>query len=185
MKMIDIDTYEAQQMWEEWHDIYSITLGELLADGVYDFSQPDWDFDSYDDEQRNRFWAKFAARYRYREIGVLPPAAWKHETLRKLNEIMPKYKMLYKAIADGMNVLQDGDEYHKRRAVHSDYPQTMIGGNQDYASDANDLEYETIRYGNMLDAVQKLRGYDDVDVMILNEMETLFSCLFTINLNAL
>lgn len=185
---LTIDDYEMLNI-PDYHATYSIQLCELINDGVVDFSTSDWDFDSYekeenDTEQRDRFWEKFTARYYYREIGLVPPGIWKHEVLRKLNEIMPKYKPLYKMLDDGVNIMQKMGEYGKSRNVYSDFPQTRLAGsNQDYASNATDREHEEIYLGDWLDTVARIRNYDDIDVMILKEMETMFSAMFTVAVN--
>ena len=167
----------------DYHSVYSIQLCELINDGWIDFSDESWDFDSYDEEQRNRHWKKFENRFYWREIGILPPKRWKMDLLRKLNEIMPKYKAAFKALDQGVDPLQNYSEFGKSRNVFSDFPQTMLGNNQDYASNATDKEYEHIYYGNWMDTMAKLKTYDDVDVMILKELETFFSAMFTVNIN--
>ena len=96
-------------------------------------------------------------------------------TIAKLNEIMPKYKMLYKVIGDGANIMTAGDEYHKSRDVFSTFPQTALGGaDQDYASSGTDREYETLREYGLLDVAERLLNYNDVDVLILDELDVLF-----------
>ena len=174
----------------DFHSVFSIQLCELIEGGWIDFSDESWDFDSYqregvpnDREQRDRFWMKFMKRYYWREIGITPPGQWKWEVLRKLNEIMPKYKYAYKLIDEGIDILQTYAEYGKSRNIFSDFPQTMLGGNEDYASSGTDKQHENIYLGNWIDTMKKLRSYDDVDVMILNELETFFSVMFTVSVN--
>ena len=152
----------------------SITVGELME---VDVITHDWfvTFDSYDEEQADRLWSKFVGRYQFREIGIIPPGRWKLRFIAKLNEIMPKYKLLYKAIDDGISVVTDFDEWHKSRDVYSTFPQTALGGsNEDYASSGNDREYETVRDYGLLDVAERMRAYNDVDVLILDELDTLF-----------
>ena len=179
---IDIKEY---QMYEkpEFHATFSVQLCELIHDGWIDFSDDSWDFDSYDEEQRNRLWKKFTRRFYYREIGVIPPGRWKWELLRKLDEIMPKYKPVYKALKDGQDILQKYGSYGKSRNVYSDFPQTLLGGNQDYASNATDREHEEIYLGDWFDKMDKIKSYDDVDVLILQELETMFSCMYSVSIN--
>lgn len=182
---IDIDAYDPLQMQPDYHDVFSVRLIELIEDGVVDFSTDFWYFDTINDDTRKRIYEKITARYLYREIGILPPRRWMDETIRKLREIMPKYNVLYAALDSGVNPLQLSDEYYKARNVFSDYPQTQIGGNQDYATNANDTEHERVVMGNWLDMVDRFRTYDDVDVMIVDELESMFSCLLTLNMNAI
>lgn len=185
-----VDYYDGYVSFSDYHSVYSIQLCELINGGWIDFSDESWDFDSYqregvenDREQRDRLWMKFEKRFYFREIGIIPPGQWKWEVLRKLNEIMPKYKYVYKLIDSGLDILQNYAEYGKSRNIFSEFPQTMLGDNEDYASNGTDREHEQIYYGNWIDAMNKLKTYDDVDVMILKELETMFNCMFTVNVN--
>lgn len=178
-----ISMFQEPPLERDWHAAVSLTLRELIEEGIVDFSSEEWDFDSYDDEQRNRFWQKFEDRYYFREIGLIPYAKWKKRLLGKLNEIMPKYKWLYKALADGIDPLQIGSEYNKSRNIDSDYPQTMLSGRSDYASYGRDFEHEKIQLGDMLERAATLKDAQYVDSMILDELEGLFSCLVTVSMN--
>ena len=114
---------------------------------------------------------------------MIPPGIWKREFLRKLNEIMQKYMILYKVADEGVQ-LGSESEYYKSRNIFSDFPQTSLAGrNQDYASTGNDTEYERIKQLDPIELADKLRSYNDVDLMIVNELESLFSCMFTVNIN--
>ena len=53
-----VDNYEEYNS-SEYHSVYSIQLCELINDGWIDFSSHEWDFDCYDEEQRDRLWKKF------------------------------------------------------------------------------------------------------------------------------
>jgi hypothetical protein len=138
------------------------------------------------------------------------------------------------------------DEYLKARNIFSDFPQTMLAGNnQDYASTGNDSEYEKINentgtstsnqtkngqnnvtsgktidtdrnettdtthnavkdsvtngtsvndekkdyretrehVADPLNLVDNIIQFDNIDAMIIEEIEPLFSCLFTVNIN--
>ena len=61
--------------------------------------------------------------------------------------IMPKYKPLYKMAADGLDPLQASNEYGKSRDIFSEFPQTMLSGNSDYASTGNDRQYRDFKSG--------------------------------------
>ena len=172
----EFETTEVQ----EYHGTFTISVMQLLADEEYAiYFRDKWAlFDAYDEEQRERLYKKFRGRFNYREIGLLPVRRWTERLFAKLDEVMPKYKPLYQAIADGATTLNAGSEYHKRRDVHSEFPQTMFASeNQDYASSGTDLEYETLRDYGLLDVAERIRIYNDVDVMVLNELEPLFVCL--------
>lgn len=181
--MINEVDYYNEYINPEYHAVFSIQLCELINDGWIDFSSEDWDFDYYNEEQRNRFWKKFTRRFYWREIGITPPGQWKWEVLRKLDEIMPKYKPIYQMLDEGQNIFQHYGEYGKSRNIFSEFPQTQLGGNEDYASNGTDREHEEIYLGDWIDQLAKIKNYNDVDVMILNEMETMFSCMFTVNIN--
>ena len=129
-------------------------------------------------------WEKFNKRFYWREIGILPASRWKWELLRKLNEIMPKYKPAYEALANGQNILQKYGEYGKSRNVFSEFPQTQLSGfNQDYATNGTDREHEEIYLGDWMEQIARLKNYNDIDVMILNELETMFSVFSTVSMN--
>ncbi len=196
---MEIEYYEPCESRADFHATYSIQLCELIHDGLIDFSDESWNFDSYkktilvdgkevidetDTEQRDRLWMKFEKRFYWREIGIRNYKRWKWELLRKLNEIMPKYKVAYKALDDGISPLQNYSEYGKSRNVFSEFPQTRLAGsNQDYATNGTDKEYEHIYLGNWFDMMKQLQDYNDVDVMILKELESFFSALHSQNVN--
>lgn len=167
----------------EFHDVVTLALGELWHDGWFDLTDPSWDFPKYSDEQHERLCKKILDHYYMRNIGVLPLAAWKREFLRKLNEIMPKYIVLYKKIDTSPDSYNATDEYYKSRNIVSDFPQTQLSGEEDYASTGVDHQYERLHDGSIIDLSTKLNAYDDVDLQIVNELESLFSCLFTVNIN--
>ena len=154
------------------YDGYTITLGEWYEQGFYDPADESWRWDAYSDEQYERLCRKFINRFYFREVGLLPAFRWKMAYLRKLNEIMPKYKELYKRVESGINPLQTEDTYEKSRDIFSDFPQTLLAGDADYASTGNDRELERVTEGSAIDkAMQFAREYQDVDAMILNELE--------------
>jgi len=182
--MATIDRFEYGAIDNTYYGSYTIKLGELIIDAPLDFSDELWDFDSFDDEQRDRFWKKFQYRYWYHELGIMPFKRWHMELMRIIDERMPVYKMLYQALADGVSIMEIGDTYHKSRHIYSDFPQTMLGGqNQDYASAGNDTESETLQTGNFLDIAAKVKYYDDVDAMLLDDVRPVFSCLSTVSFN--
>lgn len=154
------------------YDYMTITLGEWYEMGFYDPSDDSWRFDAYDDAQYRRLCEKFLDRYYYREVSITLPAQWKRAYLRKLNEIMPKYKLLYARVEQGLNPLQDSRDREKSRDIFSDFPETMLSGNSDYASTGNDRESDMLREGNAAELLTKFsREWQDVDVLVLNELE--------------
>ena len=184
-----IDEFDAYTGHDDWHALYSIQLGELVEAGIFDWAKPelDWSIAAYDDEQYARVCAYFIDRFYYDEISILPVGQWFKQLHRRLiYELMPKYKPLYERIAEGIDPFQNGGEYHKRREISSDYPETLLSENADYISTGNDLEYETVKEGdipNALDAYMQL--YRSVDKALLDELELLFVQLYTSNVNGL
>lgn len=163
----------------------SLTLGELVSDGWFDYREESWIWDYYNEEQYNRVMQKFVDYYFTREIGILPLGAWKRRYLSHFNLLMPKYKQVYELLDEGINIMQDSDVYYKGRNIYSDFPATQLGTEtQDYASNATDHQNETITIGNFFDTIRKFKSYDDVDYMLVKDCDVLFSSLFTVNLNS-
>lgn len=184
MGLVD-DAYDwSEETGNDYFSAVSVSLGELYEDGWFDLADESWDFPKYSDEQHTRLCRKILNHYYDREIGVLPPGRWKREFLRKMDEIMPKYMYAYKKLDESPDLMNATDEYYKSRNVTSDFPQTRLAGNQDYASMGSDHQYERVQDGTTIDLVERLRTYDDVDLQIVNEIESLFSCLFTVGISA-
>ena len=183
-KPVERMRFETECGRPDFHAVVTIQLCELIDAGFFDLSRPDWDFGpKFSEEQHAQLCRKITEHYYYREIALVPPGRWKREFLRKLNEVMPKYMALYRNAADGVQ-LGTESEYYKSRNIFSDFPQTALAGdNQDYASTGSDTEYERIRQLDPLELAERLKSYDDVDLMVIGEIEPLFSCLFTVNIN--
>lgn len=180
--------FEYDAMEPEYHATYSIQLCELVNAGFDPFGDERYkNADWYSDEQRERFEQKFLMRFWYREVGLVPVKLWRDKLTSLICEQMPKYKVLYAAIADGVNILADTDEYGKNRDVYSAFPATQLNTEtQDYAKSANDHQFERIVVGNYIDTALKLeREYNDVDVMLLNDCEEVFSCMMSATLPAM
>ena len=61
----------------------------------------------------------------------------------------------------------------------------MLSGNSDYASSGNDREFENITEGGVLDKWEQIQNrFKTVDVMILEELDELFTCLLTVDMDA-
>ena len=177
-----IDAFSPTEVLEDWHDEFSVQLGELVDEGFQPFGDDLWKTaDWYSDEQRERVETKFLKRYRYREIGIMPPLVWRDMLTSKVLDIMPKYKAAYAKLANGQDILAASDEYGKSRAVFSDFPATQIApDNQDYASNATDNQYERIVDGDWFGKARQLYDYDDIDAMVLNELAVMFMCLASV-----
>lgn len=172
----------------EYHAVTTITLGELLVPGGIDWTSPQWSWhdDAYDDTQYSRCCAKIENRYYDRELGVMPPGRWRRHLLRLIAEIMPVLKPLYELAAGNPGIfMTDADTWHKTRTVFSDFPATQLATGQDYASNATDMEYETVTNGNYMDKVKAIRqgDYVDIDVLLLEHINACFSPLWTVAIN--
>lgn len=180
-----IEAYELAQPdnAEGWTSPISLVLGELITQGAIDFDSSEWDFDSFNQEQRDRLWRKFSARYYFRSISIIPPARWKMRVIATVNEQMAKMKWLYQALEDGVDPLQAQGVHRRYRNIDSEFPQTMLSGNEDYASHGNDIEEETIYSGDWLDILAKIKDISGIDEMILDALEPLFSSLITVDTN--
>ena len=185
---INVEEWDEYTGRSQWNAIYTVQLGELIANGVFEWTNPllDWSGAAYDTEQYERICKYFIDRFRYREISIEPFKEWATILRRKLvYELMPKYKPLYERVKDGINPLALSDEYYKERTIDSAYPQTLLSGNSDYVTDGKDTEHETIREGAftdmMLDYAERFKS---VDAMMLDELECMFICMYTADFDA-
>ena len=173
---------------DEWNAVYTIQLGELHASGVFDWQRPelDWSAAAYDAAQYARVCAYFLERFYYREISVEPFAEWARILKRKLvHELMPKYKPLYERVAEGVNPLAAENEYRKSRAIGSAYPETLLSENADYITDGKDIEEQRIKEGDLTENLSKFaENYKGVDELLLDDLESMFVCMYTTNVNA-
>lgn len=168
----------------EYHDSDSVQLGELVEVGWFDLSDKTyWNWPMFSEEQDNRLREKIVNRFWNRGISVLPPGLWRRQFLELMAEIMPKYILMYQVLDEDGNIAGHSGEWYKSRNIFSDYPQTQLSGNSDYASTGNDTEYERIRRADILETMARLRDYRDVDQMILEELEQMFSCLVSVSVN--
>ena len=185
----DINYYQPCESRDDFHGVMTYTFGELLdVPGGVDWNNVAWSWRdvAYDDTQYVRCCKKIENRFYDRELGVMPVSRWKRHFLRLINEIMPILKPLYAAVDGNSGVmLSDMDTWHKMRTVFSDFPATQLAETQDYASNATDNQYETITNGDFMGKASRVRSgdYVDIDVILLEHLETCFSPLWTININ--
>lgn len=143
---------------------YTITLGEVLSNGLVDFSLDIWDFQYYNTDQRDRIYNKITDRYYYAEIACVPVGKWRHFLLDALNKRAPKANLLYEFM-DNTDNLQAGDKEHKlNRLVFSDFPQTALAANQDFATNSHDFEEQidkALGSNELMDIWEKWRNPDD------------------------
>ena len=177
---------EPYEWWErdEYYNTVTVTLGELRDNGFIDWDDPSWQWDYYSEEQYRRMCEKIDRRFWFREIGILPPGAWKLRFIGLMNELAPKYANLYRAVEDGIDPFQTGNDYGKSRKIFSDFPASQLGGdNQDYASTGTDYEYEDVHQGDITEQLKKYYdNYDDPDMLLLNELDVLFSSLYSVSI---
>lgn len=182
----DIRDYTGDELWNA---IYTVQLGELVENGVFDWSSDvlNWESAAYSPEQYERVCNYFIERYRYREISTEPYLEWALMLKRKLvYELMPKYKPLYEIFENGINPLQKEDVYFKSRIVDSEYPETLLSANSDYASYGKDEENEKVTEGNIIEALSYFTdAFKGIDEMLVDELECMFVSLYTMNVNAL
>lgn len=173
----------------DWHAVYTVQLGELVESNVFDWNSEllNWNIAAYSDEQHARLCNYFVERFRYREISMIPYKEWAQMLRRKLVfELMPKYKPLYARVDEGINPLSEGDEYYKNRTIQSAYPETLLSENADYITDGKDEEFERIREGKTGDMLMDFaERYKYVDELLCDELESMFVCMYTANLNGL
>ena len=181
----DDERYEQSELRPEWYNNITITYGELLEAGLIDWESDNWKWDYFDEEQYKRVCTKIDNHYYDREIGVLPPERWQRHFLRIINEIMPSLKPLYKALKNNPDiVLSESNRYFKNRNVFSDLPATQLSPEQDYASTATDNEGEEVTNGDFIEkAIQIQDEYTDLDMIIINKLDTCFSSILTSHLN--
>lgn len=172
----------------QWNAVYTVTLGELLETGVFDWTRPelDWSIAQYDEAQYARVCKYFEERFLYREISVLPFLEWANILKRKLVfELMPKYKPLYERVYEGINPFAEKDEYYKNRTIQSAYPETLLSANADYITDGKDEEFERLTEGRTAEhIIYYAEHYKGVDELMLSELETMFISMYTANVNA-
>lgn len=182
---MSIDLYKFSELEPDYHSVVSIQLCELIDAGFCDAKFTGWEWPKYSDEQDAQLRTKISSHYWYREIALVPPGMWKREFIRKMNEIMPKYIGLYRLTVESPELFGGHSEWYKGRNIYSDFPQTQLSGdNGDYASSGNDREFQRIQQDNIIETAKRLDGYNDVDLMIVNDMGSLFSCMFTVNTNS-
>lgn len=168
---------------DAYYDGSTITYAELESAGFIDWDAPEWHVDWYDDATKTRLIGKIRARFANRNIGIIPPYQWRRELVRKLNEIAPKYNVMYKAL-ESASILDMSDTYSKGRSIYSDFPQTQLrGASEDYASTGTDTESETVQRRPMWESLEGIKTIQDVDAYVLDELEFAFSGLMVVQVD--
>lgn len=173
----------------DFHAVQTIQLGDLIESGVFTWERVGWKAAAYSDVQYTRLCELFEGRFWLREISITPVGQWIRRLGLELKyNIMPKYKPLYAQLESGeYDPLQSGGEYRKERKIESDFPETLLSENQDYASKGYDFAGESVGRGNLADDYANyIEKFSSIDDMILNELERkFFSCLYSANVNGL
>lgn len=181
-----IDETEWPSNLPDYHAVMSIQLIELINDGLLDFKK-DKELaitTAPSNAIKGKFIDAFIDHYSYREIGVLPLKRWKLAYKRKANELMRKYGALIEQFEQGATMMQEADVYGKSREVYSDFPQAQLSNvNRDYATNGTDKEFEEVTNGSMINKLKELDGVNEPLTAMVEECETLFSQLFTVNIN--
>lgn len=183
---IDIDEFLHDTGKPEFHSVQTIEVGELYESGIFTWERVNWRSAAYSEEQYTRLCNAFLDRFWVREISITPFAVW----LKRLHymlvyELMPKYIPMYKQLED-YDPLQTGGEYKKERKIESDFPETLLNGNEEvYLSSGYDYESESVGRGNFTDDyINYVSQFRAIDAMILDEIDNaLFSSLYTTNVN--
>ena len=189
MNIQDFKDHVIEQKDKDWVDFHSkgtIVLGSLIVDG-FDWGRNDWTAYNISDEAmavlRPRLNQKIEDRFFYREIGILPPAAFKRNLRSRLNDAVARQGFLYQSVFDGLDITLSEREELKRREVHSDYPAAQLAPKQmDYASYADEEQYEkTKRIGNIPLLLEFSNSTLEPDAQILEELEICFSQILSFN----
>lgn len=185
----------------------------------------------FDSEYRDILTGKIVDRYWNREIGVETIDMFQMVLRRRMNEIMPYYNELYKSTlltfdpfvtidvkttsaTDGTESVTADSEaatnsttHAGSRAVNSTTPQTMLAGNEDYASSATDSNSDQVSDSNAsnesnsessssANSESETKGYQalpanllmqfretiiNVDLMVISELEDIFMLVWDNN----
>lgn len=166
----------------DFHSTQTITLYELKEIGFFDWESElfDWESFAYSPEVYARLCDMIYNRYKWREICITPPLEWRDYFMGAIKyELCPRFNRLYKLREDmdGLDYTLDHDKYGKRRDIASEFPETLLGGNSDYASNGKDSEYEDIDLRNPIDdyetraAIAKM----DIDNEFVASLDTYFN----------
>lgn len=185
-----LDVYEDFEEFtgrDQWNAVYTIQIGELIDVGLFDWSSDmlDWSSYAYDAETFERVCRYFNERFYYREISIVPFEEWaKYLHSRICFELCPKYNPLYKRAAEGFDPLAGENEYYKNRTIQSAYPETLLSDNADYITDGRDEEFQRIKEKDFAEQSAKYYAeYKAIDAAFLDELESLFICMYTTNVN--
>lgn len=179
MALESLESFTPSSVVPDWHDTQTIQLGELMDAGFDPFGHTQWtEAGWYSTEVRERIENKIALRYRYYELAITPPGKWRDMLTAHALMVVPKYTPFYKALDNGGDISREGDRWLKNRSVYSDFPATQLdAGLHDYASNGTDFQQEEITQGDLMNRLQRLTDYQDIDARLVEEFHTFFSQL--------
>lgn len=190
-----VEPFAYPDYFSDPHAVYSLTLREIVEDGYDVFGGPGWEdveWPSDDDpsswlsQTKTRVENKLVRYYWNAEITPRVPARWRYELTTRALLVVPKYKTLYESYAGGINPFADEDRYGKNRRVFSDFPATQLNQEtNDYASSADDYQYEDVRLGDAMEKMREITSYNDIDAQLVREFETCFSQLMTMTIGGM
>lgn len=185
-----LDPYEVKGYQDEYHALISVQLDELVADGVFSWDRDPMkgSFDGLGSAVARRMEEALVERYRWEEISITPPGRWMQQLAYTISyELVPKYLPLFQAIeGKTFNPTQGNSEYFKERRIGSEFPETLLSGNSDYASDGEDREYERIYIPDSLEMAEAYYSkYKGIEKALLDELEGFFACMWSVNANVL
>jgi hypothetical protein len=170
----------------DFHSLNTITLYQLHEIGFFNWDSElfNWSEYAYNEETYKRLCDMIYNRYKWREICITPPLEWRDWFMSGIKyELCPKFNRLYKLREDmdGLDYTLDHDRYGKRRDIDSEFPETLMSGNSDYASSGKDSEYEDIDLRNPIDDYEKRLAIAkmDIDNEFVGELETYFNSILT------
>jgi len=145
----------------------------------------------FDDAYRPVILSHILDRYRTRRLGYDTPGEWMLAFRRWANLNMTIPNQRYRSTAVALP-LDDRDETDTTEAtshgldIGSDFPQSIIGGDTDYASAATDrrtadngIVRRTGRSTSVMDLLDKQRqAYLNVDAEVLDSLDSLFLSVF-------
>ena len=172
----------------DYHSVLTIQLCELLDEAVFDWNNKYLKdvFKELGTDNAKRLKSMFTERYYWREISIIPPGQWMQRVGYTIKyELVPKYKPLYDALANGdFSPLNKENEFYKARNIDSDFPETLLSQNQVYASSGTDREYQRIITANGVEiSADYAELYKNVDTMLIDELAIFFTDLWSLNYN--
>lgn len=181
-----MNNFEFDSLTPVYHANMIITLGELVDNKIIDWTLDKWKWNAYNEEQYKRCCGFIEDTYYIRELRFIPVEVWRKKFMAKANLLMEKLYPIYDFINDNPDFFQTSHEYEKERYIGSAFPQTMLSGNSDYATDGTDKERELIKDGNVIQTLEYMRKYyRHPDEIFVDGLEPLFLQTFTTYVNGL